>query len=91
LREANQRFAQAIRAVRAGREVVLTDRGRPIAVITPVREGHTEAVALQALVDEGLVQPAARPGPTPRPRWRPLTVTGRPIAQTVIDERDDRA
>jgi antitoxin (DNA-binding transcriptional repressor) of toxin-antitoxin stability system len=31
LREANQRFSKAIRAVRAGKEVVLTER--PIAVI----------------------------------------------------------
>jgi prevent-host-death family protein len=36
LREANQRFSQTIKAVRAGKEVILTDRGRPIAVITPM-------------------------------------------------------
>lgn len=36
LREANQQFSKAIRAVRAGQEVLLTERGRPIAVITPL-------------------------------------------------------
>ena len=36
LREANQRFSQAVRAVKAGEEVVLTERGRPIAVIKPL-------------------------------------------------------
>src|SRR5262249_1268241 len=35
LREANQKFSKAIRAVKAGQEVVLTERGKPIAVITP--------------------------------------------------------
>jgi prevent-host-death family protein len=35
LREANQRFSKVIKAVRAGKEVVLTDRGCPIAVIKP--------------------------------------------------------
>ena len=33
LREANQKFSQAIKAVRQGQEVVLTDRGKPFAVI----------------------------------------------------------
>jgi prevent-host-death family protein len=38
LREANQRFSQTIKAVRAGKEVILTDRGNPIAVITPIKD-----------------------------------------------------
>ena len=36
LREANQQFSKAIKAVKAGREVVLTERGKPIAVIKPL-------------------------------------------------------
>jgi prevent-host-death family protein len=38
LREANQHFSKAIKAVRAGKEVVLTERGRPIAAIKPVKQ-----------------------------------------------------
>ena len=41
LREANQQFSRAIKAVRAGKEVVLTERGRPIAVIKPIKEEAT--------------------------------------------------
>ena len=36
LREANQHFSRAVKAVKAGQEVVLTERGRPIAVIKPL-------------------------------------------------------
>jgi antitoxin (DNA-binding transcriptional repressor) of toxin-antitoxin stability system len=32
LRETNQHFSKAIKAVKAGKEVVLTERGKPIAV-----------------------------------------------------------
>lgn len=35
LREANMRFSQAIRA---GHEVVLTERGKPIAVMKPLQD-----------------------------------------------------
>ena len=91
LREANQRFSKAIRAVRAGTQVVLTDRGRPIAVIVPIKGDHAREAALRAMADEGLITPAARKGPMPPPRWRPVRVTGKPLSQTIIDEREDRA
>jgi prevent-host-death family protein len=91
LREANQKFSKAMKAVRAGKEVVLTDRGRPVAVIKPIREEHAQEAALQAMADEGLITPAARPGPMRAPRWMPVKVTGQPLSQTVIDDREDRA
>ena len=90
LREANQRFSQAIKAVRAGRNVLLTDRGRPIAVIAPLRKPNTAWLVLQAMVDEGLVIPASRKGPMPASAGRPAAVQGRPLSRTIIDDREDR-
>jgi prevent-host-death family protein len=91
LREANQRFSQAIKAVRAGKEVVLTDRGRPVAVIRPIRDEGAQEAALRAMVDQGLISPASRKGPMPTPSWRPVKVKGKPLSQTVIEDREDRA
>jgi len=91
LREANQQFSKAIKAVRAGKEVVLTERGQPIAVIKPINAQEARDVALQAMVDDGFLTPAFRRGPTPAPRWRPVKVKGTPLSQTVIDDREDRA
>lgn len=91
LREANQQFSKAIKAVRAGKEVVLTERGRPVAVIKPIKGEDAQEVVLQAMADEGLIKPAARKGPTPAPRWRPVKVKGQPLSQTIIDDREDRA
>ena len=91
LREANQRFSQTIKAVRAGKEVILTDRGRPIAVITPIKdEGGREAM-LNTMAEQGLITVAARKGPMPTPRWRPVKVKGKPVSRTVIDDREDTA
>ena len=91
LREANQRFSKAIRAVRAGKEVVLTERGHPIAVIKPIKKEDAQEAALQAMADEGLITLPSRKGPMPPPRWRPLKVKGQPLSQTVVEDRDDRA
>jgi len=90
LREANQRFSKAIKAVRAGKEVVLTDRGHPIAVIRPIKEEGAQDAALQAMADEGLITLPSRKGPMPPPRWRPAKVKGRPLSQTIIEDREDR-
>ena len=91
LREANQQFSKAIKAVRAGRQVVLTDRGRPIAVITPIAADNPQDAALQAMADQGLIRPAARKGRMPTVRWRPVRFKGKPLSQTIIDDRaDDR-
>jgi prevent-host-death family protein len=90
LREANQHFSKAMRAVRAGKEVVLTERGHPIAVIRPIRDEDAQEATLRAMVDEGLVTPAARKGPMPMPRWRPVKVKGKPLSETVIEDREDR-
>jgi prevent-host-death family protein len=91
LREARQCFSKVIKAVRAGKEVVLTERGQAIAVIKPVKAKTAQDAALRGLVDDGLIAPAARKGPMPAPRWRPLKVTGKPLSKAIIDDREARA
>jgi prevent-host-death family protein len=79
LREANQRFSKAIKAVKAGQEVVLTERGKPIAVIKPLPEVSDVA---------GIIRPALKPGPMPP--FRPRRLRGKPISVTLREERDER-
>jgi prevent-host-death family protein len=91
LREANQHFSKAIRAVRGGKEVILTERGRPIAIIMPVKEEQSEESALKTLADEGLITLPSRRGLTPTPRWKPVSVKGKPLSHTIVEDREDRA
>ena len=84
LREANQRFSRLIRAVRAGEEVVLLDRGVPIAVVKPLSRPKAAMERLQA---RGLVSAAEKPGPLPA--FRPLRVRGG-LSRAVREERDER-
>jgi len=89
LREANQEFSRLVRAIRAGQEVVLTDRGEAIAVVKPLERGGRERV-FQAMVAEGLIRPSRRRGPMKRSRFRALKVTGRPVAKTISSDREER-
>jgi prevent-host-death family protein len=89
LREANQHFSKAIKAVRAGKEVVLTERGQPIAVIKPIRDTRDTESALERMADDGLITLPTRKALLPH--FEPVPMTGTPIAHTIIDDRDDRA
>ena len=88
LRDANQHFSKAIKAVRAGKEVILTERGRAIAVITPLKQEPAQDAVLKNLADEGLITLPSRKGPLPR--FEAARIKGRPLSHTIIEDRDDR-
>ncbi len=90
LREANQHFSKAIKAVKAGREVVLTERGVPIAVIKPLRPADGVEAALQRMAAEGRARLAKIPGPMPARRWKPLRIKGASLSQALREDRDAR-
>ena len=87
LREANQHFSKAIKAVKAGREVVLTERGKPIAVIKPLPDTNDLEAKLDRLAAEGVLTRATRRGPMPR--RKPIRIKGPPLSQTIREERDE--
>ena len=90
LREANQHFSKAIKAVKAGKEVVLTERGKAIAVIKPLEPNDNLETTLRRLEAEGLLRRGPKSG-KPMPVWRsPVRIKGKPISQTISEERDER-
>ena len=90
LREANQKFSKAIKAVKAGKEVVLTERGKPIAVIKPLEPKEDQEAVIRRLESEGILRPALKRGPMPPPSWKPIRMKGKPMSETVSEERDER-
>ena len=90
LREANQQFSKAIKAVKAGREVILTERGKAIAVIKPLPQPKTVPAAIRRLEAEGILRPALKRGPMPTPTWKPIRIKGKPLSETIREERDER-
>lgn len=87
LREANQRFSTAIKAVKAGEEVVLTERGKPIAVIRSLEQSEAGEAGIRRLEVAGLLHPASKRRPLPPCTPRPLK--GPPLSQTLREERDE--
>jgi prevent-host-death family protein len=88
LREANQHFSRIVKAVRRGEEVLLTDRGRPIARITPLPPMDKQEAAIQRMIAQGLLRRVEKRGPMPP--FKPIRIRGGPISKTISEERDER-
>ena len=88
LREANQQFSRLMKAVRRGKEVLLTERGRPLAVVKPIRRGDETESIIQRLETAGFLRPASRRKSLPP--WGPRSVRGAPVSKTIRKERDER-
>ena len=71
LQDAREDFSKAIRAIRDGRQVLLTDDRMPIAVIEPLRPASKEEVELiQSLIHSGLLQPIRKSGSVIEWKWK---------------------
>jgi prevent-host-death family protein len=87
LREANMHFSKYIKMVRQGNEVIVTDRGAPIAVIKSLTTLATAGERVKGMEDQGLlVRARGKAGALPRL----ITVKGKPVSHSVSEERDER-
>ena len=84
--ELRDRLTQYLREVRAGEEIIVRDRKRPIAKIVPLTVDDAEA----ELVATGLMRKAQRPLAAAFWRTRRASVTVRAAAAAVSEDRIDR-
>jgi len=74
-----------LRRVRRGERIVVTDRGKPVAEVGPVRADRLSSDQRMArLVEEGMVSPPMGKGLR---SVRPVKVRGRPMASTLLEDR----
>ena len=85
--ELRDRLTQYLREVRAGQEIIVRDRKRPIAKIVPLTLDDADDAALVAA---GLMRKAQRPLPAAFWRTRRASVTLRTAAAAVSKDRADR-
>lgn len=85
IRELRDGLSRYLAKVRAGAEIVVTDRGKPIARIVPQGER-----AIDRLIAEGLVTPAQ----VPKDDWLPDPIPTRGSVSGLVtemrQEREDR-
>jgi len=80
IRELRADLSRLIKRVQEGEEIVVTDRGKPVARIVPA----TGSRRLDELIAAGVVTPAPHPSGSPRPA--PVDVEGK-LSDLVIEGR----
>lgn len=88
LRDANQRFSSFVKTIKRGEEIILTDRGQPIAVVTPIRGDTATGVIIDRLARAGLVRLPVRVGPVGPAN--PVPARGKPLSRFLAEERASR-
>jgi prevent-host-death family protein len=87
VKELKNRLTQHLRRVKQGEKVIITDRGKPIALIQPIQSAAPVA-SLQArlakLAAQGLVTLPTR---KPLKKVRTVKVSGPPISRTILEDR----
>ena len=83
IRELKARLSQYLKRVRQGERVVVTDRGRPIALISPAA-ARAEDERIGEMIRDGT---ALWDGKRPRGGARPPRLPGATVADAVIEDR----
>lgn len=83
VRELKAQLSQQLKRVQRGSRLTITDRGRPIAVLSPV-EPQTNTDWVWRLVAEGK---ASWSGGKPRGLNPPVPSRGKPTSQMVLEDR----
>jgi len=86
-RELKLRLGKYLALVRQGRTLVITDRGQPIAKLSPLAPPKSDMeAALEKLYAAGSVtRPKGKLAP-----MQPLNVPGVSLSDAVIEDREDR-
>lgn len=87
IRELKNRLTHYLRLTRQGEKIVVTDRGRPVALLTSIgaaKRRQRQEDRLAELAERGLIS---------LPRGRidlktpPVKIRGRPISETLMEDR----
>lgn len=90
IRELKNRLTYYLDSVKKGENVVVTDRGKPVAILHSLDRIEEDAGVeerLAALAAQGLVRLPSRKGPLPKIEPLKLREGEEPVSETLIRER----
>jgi prevent-host-death family protein len=87
VRQLKNGLTRYLRLVDQGQALLVTNRNRAVAVLKKPDRNSARALEekLAALVAEGKLLPAEKPGPF-KP-FKPVRVKGKPVSKTIIEDR----
>lgn len=87
IKDLKNRLTQYLRRTKGGEEVVVTERGKPIAVIQPISSGARPASREARLAQMAAKGRLTLPTRKPPKRVPKVRVSGAPLSRTILEER----
>jgi prevent-host-death family protein len=87
VRELKSRLTHYLRRTKHGEELVVTERGRPIALLQPIQSAGPVKSLEARLAQMAAQGRVALPTRKPLSRVRPVRVSGAAISQTILEDR----
>lgn len=92
IRVLKNKLSEYVRLAESGETVLITDRDRVVAELSPPRTQHSaflDEPMLAELVRKGILTPAARPFTGPVPRGKPVMKLAQ-LLRSLDEDRGDR-
>ncbi len=86
IKEIKNNLSRYLAKVKSGEEILITERGKPVARIIKENEGsRSTRAALSLLIQKGLITLPTQS--LPRENLSPIKVSGKPASKMVIEDR----
>jgi prevent-host-death family protein len=86
-RELKNRLGRYLRAVRQGKTLIITDRGKAVAKLSPPDDQPDSAPTLDEVLDGLVGHGLLHRGKKPFGKFKPLPSRGRPASEMIIEDR----
>lgn len=86
-REFKNRMGRYMRAVREGKTLVVTDRGKAVAKICPPDADSAPAPTLDQVLDSLVGHGLLHRGKKPFGKFKPISSRGKPASEMIIEDR----
>ena len=87
VKQLKDRLTEYLRHTKQGEEVIVTERGTPIALIQPIKSAD-KAASLEAKLARLAAQGAVTlPTQKPLKRVRLVNVSGKPVSKLIVEDR----
>jgi prevent-host-death family protein len=86
-REFKNRLGRYLLLVRRGKTLLVTDRGKPVAKVSPPDQNADSEPALMGVLRKLEAEGKIRLGKRPLGRFKAVKIKGKPASQTIIEDR----
>lgn len=86
-REFKNRMGKYLAAVRRGQSLVITDRGQPVAKVSPPDADDQQTEALEARLQELEARGFIHRGKRPMGKFKAVASRGKPASQMLLEDR----